>query len=134
MLAPGTYWLAAIAGPLADATQGPSWNVSTPSSIVLASGGVGVTSVTLSVCGWNTTWPTPAPRNNDCQNALLVVKDQCNTASWLGSNIGATQDGPSNCYIPLANSTYKDGWFRLLCRKPHPHLVMARILVHADTL
>jgi hypothetical protein len=109
----GTYWLAAVAGPVSGATFGTNWNVTTPSSMVLGYG-VNENWIGVNFFAGNTILPTPAPANDNCANALVIGEDVGATPAWAGSTVGATEDGSSPCNSTFQNVTTKDVWFSYL--------------------
>ncbi len=110
-LAAGTYWLALVAGDLPEITIGETnWNVTTTASYELGFD-EGQVYLEAYIMVGNTTFPA-APSNNDCANATLIGEDVGSTPAWVGSTVGATQDGFSSCYPDLVNLTTKDVWLR----------------------
>ncbi len=107
----GVYWLALAAGDLGRASAGSTdWNVTTSASYRIDF--FGDYAVDIAMYAGNTTRP-PAPANDLCQNAIVVRENpDPQTPAWIGTNLGALNDGQFPCasYSPPFDT--KDIWFR----------------------
>ena len=112
-LAAGTYWLALAAGSQAFTSAGTTgWNITTDTSYPLDFSDPATYYLDITMAVGNTT-PLPPPRNDRCQDALVVGENpDAFTPAWIGSNAGALSDGQFPC---VGNNTppsnVKDIWF-----------------------
>lgn len=110
----GRYWFALAAGGANEVSaNATNWDLTTTAAIPLGFFLPGTSYLELAFMVGNTT-PLPRPPNDDCADALPIGENpDFGTPVWVGSNIGANNDGASPCYANIGEPSRqgKDVWF-----------------------